>query len=59
MKAFIDRIFKAKKAKQESVQDQATEAAVEAIIAEVKKENKHVDCECRECIRRIKRAQYK
>jgi hypothetical protein len=35
------------------VEEQATEAAVEAIIKEVKKE-KHIDCECKECIDRIK-----
>lgn len=49
MKAFIERVFMAKKNKKEellneesntSVEDQATEAAVEAIIKEVKKEDK-------------------
>ena len=62
MKAFIERIFKSKKQKQKELLDeivtetkeQATEAAVEAIIKEVKKE-KHIDCECKECIDRIKR----
>ena len=53
MKAFIDRIFKARKAKQESVQDLATEAAIEA-IKQVTTKPDHVDCECKECIDRIK-----
>ena len=62
MKAFIDRVFKSKKQKQKDLLDeitntevegQATEAVVEAIIKEVKKE-KHIDCECKECIDRIK-----
>ena len=62
MKAFIERIFKSKKQKQKElldeithteVKEQATEAVVEAIIKEVKKE-KHIDCECKECIDRIK-----
>jgi hypothetical protein len=35
------------------VEEQATEAVVEAIIKEVKKE-KHIDCECKECINRTK-----
>ena len=38
-------------------EDQATEAMVESIIEEVKediKKEKHVDCECQECINRIK-----
>ena len=41
------------------VKEQATEAAVEAIIQEVKKDikkEKHIDCECKECIDRIKNA---
>ena len=53
MKAFIDRIFKARKEKKESIQDQATQAAVEAIVQEVKQEikkEKHIDCECKQCI---------
>ena len=55
MKAFIDRIFKARKEKKESIQDQATQAAVEAIVQEVKQEIKkekpnHIDCECKECL---------
>ena len=62
MKAFIERVFKSKKQKQKElineithteVEKQATEAVVEAIIKEVKKE-KHIDCECKECINRIK-----
>jgi hypothetical protein len=36
------------------VEEQATEAAVEAITKKVKKE-KHIDCECKECIDRIKK----
>jgi hypothetical protein len=62
MKAFIDRVFKSKKQKQKelideitntAVEGQATEAVVEAIIKEVKeviKKEKHIDCECKECI---------
>ena len=62
MKSFIERVFKSKKQKQKElineithteVEKQATEAVVEAIIKEVKKE-KHIDCECKECINRIK-----
>ena len=59
MKAFIDRIFKAKKQKEifnattTEVKEQATEAAIEAIKPEVKK-SKHIDCECKDCIKRIK-----
>lgn len=62
MKAFIDRVFKSKKQKQKElldeithteVKDQATEAIVEATIEEVKKE-KHIDCECKECINKVK-----
>lgn len=62
MKAFIERVFKSKKQKQKEILDeiittevekQDTEAVVEAIIKEVKKE-KHIDCECNECIDRIK-----
>lgn len=60
MKAFIERVFKSKKLKQEKeVKEQATEAMVEAIIEEVKEEikkEKHIDCECQECIDRIKNA---
>jgi hypothetical protein len=64
MKAFIERVFKSKKQKQKELLDeivhtetkeQVTEAVVEAIIKEVKKE-KHIDCECKECIDRIKNA---
>lgn len=62
MKAFIERVFKSKKQKQKELLDeiittevekQTTEAAVEAIIKEVKNTN-HIDCECQECIDRIK-----
>ena len=60
MKAFIEKVFKSKKLKQEKeVKEQATEAMVEAIIEEVKeviKKEKHIDCECQECIDRIKNA---
>ena len=64
MKAFIDRIFKAKKQKElldeitnTEVEKQATEAVVEAIVKEVKeviKKEKHIDCECKECINKVK-----
>ena len=66
MKAFIDRVFKSKKQKQKelideitntAVEGQATEAVVEAIIKEVKeviKKEKHIDCECKECINKVK-----
>jgi hypothetical protein len=58
VKAFIEKVFKSKKLKKEQeVKEQATEAAVDAIIGEVKeviKKEKHVDCECKECIARIK-----
>jgi nucleoid DNA-binding protein len=53
MKAFIEKIFKSKKLKKE----QATETVVDAIIEEVKeviKKEKHVDCECQECINKVK-----
>jgi hypothetical protein len=53
MKAFIDRIFKAKALKEETVQDQATEEAVEAIAPKTKENLKHIDCECAECIKKI------
>ena len=62
MKAFIERVFKSKKQKQQElineithteVEKQATEAVVEAIIKEVKNTS-HIDCECKECIDRIK-----
>jgi len=66
MKAFIDRVFKSKKQKQKelideitntAVEGQATEAVVEAIIKEVKeviKKEKHIDCECKDCINKVK-----
>ena len=58
MKAFIEKVFKSKKLKKEQeVQEQATEAMVEAIIEEVKeviKKEKHVDCECKECLNKVK-----
>lgn len=62
MKAFIERVFKSKKQKQKEILDeiittevekQDTEAVVEAIIEEVKNTS-HIDCECNECIDRIK-----
>ena len=54
MKAFIEKVFKSKKLKQEKeVKEQATEAMVESIVEEVKEE-KHIDCECEQCIKRIK-----
>ena len=68
MKAFIDRVFKSKQRKQKelldeitntAVKEQATEAIVEAIIKEVKKEevvkpkkpNHFPDCNCFKCLR--------
>jgi nucleoid DNA-binding protein len=58
MKAFIEKVFKSKKLKKEKeVQEQATEAMVDAIIEEVKeviKKEKHIDCECQECINKVK-----
>jgi nucleoid DNA-binding protein len=58
VKAFIEKVFKSKKLKKEQeVKEQATEAMVEAIIEEVKeviKKEKHVDCECKECINKVK-----
>ena len=62
MKAFIERVFKSKKQKQKELLDEitnteATEAVVEAIIEEVKediKKEKHIDCECKECINKVK-----
>ncbi len=66
MKAFIDKVFKSKKQKQKElideittteVEGQATEAVIEAIIKEVKeviKKEKHIDCECKECINKVK-----
>ena len=62
MKAFIERVFKSKKQKQKElineiahteVEKQATEVVVEAIVKEVKTTN-HIDCECKECLDRIK-----
>ena len=51
MKAFIERVFMAKKLKEESIKDQATEAAVEAIVDTKSKSNKHDInvCGCHEC----------
>jgi nucleoid DNA-binding protein len=58
VKAFIEKVFKSKKLKKEQeVKEQATEAMVETIIEEVKeviKKEKHVDCECKECINKVK-----
>jgi len=66
MKAFIEKVFKAKKLKKETevkVSEQATEAMVEAIVEEVKEEIKEeaiiypkpghyfADCNCFKCIR--------
>ena len=68
MKAFIERVFKSKQRKQKElldeianteVKEQATEAVVEAIIKEVKKEKEVVypkpkhfpDCNCFKCVR--------
>ena len=62
MKAFIERVFKSKKQKQKElmneiitteVEKQTTEDVVETNIKEVKNTN-HIDCECQECIDRIK-----
>jgi hypothetical protein len=58
MKAFIEKVFKSKKLKQEQeIKEQATEVMVESIIEEVKeviKKEKHIDCECKECINKVK-----
>jgi nucleoid DNA-binding protein len=58
VKAFIEKVFKSKKLKKEQeVKEQATEAVVDAIIEEVKeviKKEKHIDCECKECINKVK-----
>jgi hypothetical protein len=66
MKAFIDRVFKSKKQKQKELLDeitntevegQSTETVVEAIVEKVKediKKEKHIDCECKECIKKVK-----
>jgi hydrogenase maturation factor HypE len=58
MRAFIERVFKSKKLKKEKqAEEQSTETMVDVIIEEVKeviKKEKHVDCECKECIARIK-----
>jgi nucleoid DNA-binding protein len=58
VKAFIEKVFKSKKLKKEQeVKEQATEAMVDAIIEEVKeviKKEKHIDCECKECINKVK-----
>jgi hypothetical protein len=56
VKAFIEKVFKSKKLKKEK-EVEATEAKVEAIIEEVKeviKKEKHIDCECQECINKVK-----
>jgi hypothetical protein len=51
MKAFIERVFMAKRNKEESVQDQATEAVVEAIVETKSKSDKHKDdCQCSTCL---------
>ncbi len=70
MKSFIERVFKSKKQKQKELLDEITtkakesliikaveetKSAIEQVKKEVKKE-KHVDCECKECIDRIKNA---
>lgn len=49
MKAFIEKIFKSKKLKKEQ-EEIAKEAPYKV---EVKKE-KHIDCECKECIAKVK-----
>jgi nucleoid DNA-binding protein len=58
VKAFIEKVFKSKKLKKEQeIKEQATEAMVESIIEEVKeviKKEKHIDCECKECINKVK-----
>jgi hypothetical protein len=43
MRAFIERVFKSRKLKKEQ----------EEVKKEIKKE-KHVDCECKECIAKVK-----
>ena len=58
MRAFIEKVFKSKKLKKEKeVKEQTTETMVDAIIEEVKeviKKEKHIDCECKECIAKVK-----
>ena len=63
MKAFIDKVFKKRKQDVKQLEeptrteDKTTEAMVEAIIEEVKeviKKEKHIDCECKECIAKVK-----
>ena len=51
MKSFIERVFMAKKLKEESVQDLATEAVVESIEVKQPKETKHDinSCSCYKC----------
>lgn len=70
MKAFIERVFKSKKQKQkELLNDITTEVKESLIIKAVEetksdieqvkkaiKKEKHIDCECQECIDRIKNA---
>ena len=48
MKSFIERVFMAKKLKEESVQDLATEAVVEAIEPKEKKHDIN-SCGCYKC----------
>ena len=48
MKSFIEKVFKAKKEKQESVTDIATEAAIESIEPKEKKHDIN-SCGCYKC----------
>ena len=48
MKAFIDKVFKAKREKEESIQDLATEAAIKSIKSE-KPKHDITQCGCHEC----------
>ena len=68
MKAFIEKVFKSKKQKQKELLDKITSEAKESLIIkaveetmsaieEVKKDikkEKHIDCECKECINKVK-----
>ena len=51
MRAFIERVFKSKKLKKEQKIKETLKEA-EQFVQE--KKEKHVDCECKECIARIK-----
>jgi hypothetical protein len=59
MKTFLEKIFKSKKQKQKELLDeiintQVKEQATEVAIKAISKKIDHIDCECKECINRIK-----